>query len=156
MWVMGMPTNLDRTLHAEHDAAQHGWLHNLKVFVLWHIAVIPKAYLLPRFQIVSKAGCGNIITSTGLRHTECFWNRWPYCRYVRYGSKQIRCVVGCFVDAVWPLWISEYEKDSIMFNSTRRKLREPNVKILYVSSKYRAIQNNCRGFNNLSYTIHLR
>ena len=25
-----------------------------------------------------------------------------------------------------------------------------------VDQKYRVIKNNCRGFNNLSYTIHLR
>ena len=72
MWIEEILANLDRTLQAEHDTAQHGCLHELKVFILWHTAAIPKAYLLPRFQIGSKADCGNIITFTGLRHTECF------------------------------------------------------------------------------------
>jgi hypothetical protein len=27
---------------------------------------------------------------------------------------------------------------------------------LFLSGKYRVIKNDCRGFNNLSYTIHLR
>jgi len=26
----------------------------------------------------------------------------------------------------------------------------------YVTMKYRVIRNDCRGFNNLSYTMHLR
>jgi len=29
-------------------------------------------------------------------------------------------------------------------------------KAVYMELKYRAIQNHCRGFNNLSHTIHLR
>jgi hypothetical protein len=32
-----------------------------------------------------------------------------------------------------------------------------NIKMhIHVHSKNRVIQNDCRGFNNLSYTIHLR
>ena len=41
-------------MHAEHDTAQHGCLHKLKVFILWHIAAIPKAYFCLDFRSVVK------------------------------------------------------------------------------------------------------
>jgi len=42
------------------------------------------------------------------------------------------------------------------FTSLEKAARSMNLLTDQENTKYRVIQNNCLGFNNFSYTIHLR
>ena len=74
-------------------------------------------------------------------YTGCFWNRWPWVTYSLFGPKRRHLiqtrVLWSFVFAVWPLWVSEYEKSSAIFSSKRRTLRVPVVKFYIHGSVHR-------------------
>ena len=44
----------------------------------------------------------------------------------------------------------------IVFYKRGRECLQRGTNFVFKSEKYRVIKNDCRGFNNLSYTIHLR
>jgi len=58
---------------------------------------------------------------------------------------------------VWTVLQYLVHISKLLLSYSRQNLinREKNTCYLYIGGKYRVIQNDCWGFNNLSYTVHL-